>query len=425
MNVSTLLSVLVLALATYLSAVALAMLMVSPSELAARAERGGRAARSKWYIDHDDDARLAVSLVRTLSRLAFFAMILVEFTGLGPESRVSVLDLVTAGLLSTLLLWVATVVLASAVARHACVGLIFGSIPLLRVLTLISWPLIRAFGFIDEAVRRLSGANLRAEEEVAEESILRSIEDTHREGGLDEQSAEMLENIVEFSSTTVGEVMTPRTDVDGLEYTDDLQVIRITLTNVGHSRLPVYRENLDHVVGILYVKDLLPWLGVMPTEFRLESLLRTPAFVPETKPVQDLLEEFQKSETHLAIVIDEYGGTAGLVTIEDLLEEIVGEIQDEHDEDEPDAPEVQAIDPSRAEVDGRVRIVDLNEELKLDLPEDEDYDTIAGFMLSHLGRVPAAGEAVEAHGARFITLSATPTTIERVEVKLLAPVTEP
>ena len=148
-------------------------------------------------------------------------------------------------------------------------------------------------------------------------------------------------------------------------------------------------------------------------------MLRRPIRIPETKPVGDLLRDFQQSEVHMAIVIDEYGGTAGLVTIEDVLEEIVGEIQDEHDSEDEEPLTLDEVFEGRWELDGRYHIDDLNEELELDLPEDEDYDTVAGFMLAKLGRVPEAGDSFDMHGCRFQVVSAAPTHIERVGIERL------
>jgi CBS domain containing-hemolysin-like protein len=181
----------------------------------------------------------------------------------------------------------------------------------------------------------------------------------------------------------------------------------------------VYEESLDRIVGVLYVKDLIPYLGSDSTDFELRPLLRPPIVVPETKPVRELLRDFQNSEVHMAIVIDEYGGTAGLVTIEDVLEEIVGEIRDEHEPTRVDAPELHRINDTRAEVEGRHRIDELNTALSIEIPDTDDYDTIAGFVLSQLGRVPIVGEKFEAHDVRFSVLAATPTQIQKVGLELL------
>jgi CBS domain containing-hemolysin-like protein len=298
-------------------------------------------------------------------------------------------------------------------------ALVAGALPLLRGLSLLCSPLTRSLAFIDEVVRRLTGANLREREDEAEAELLRSIEDTHREGALDERAAALLENIVEFTSTDVGEVMTPRTDIEGIELSNNLPAIRSFIIESGHSRIPVYEENLDHIVGILYVKDLVPHLGEEVDNFQLRPLLRQPIVVPETKPVRELLADFQRSEVHMAMVIDEYGGTAGLVTIEDVLEEIVGEIHDEHDLDDEPEPTLVEVDEMRCEVDGRYHIDDLNEQWDLDLPEDEEFDTIGGFVLAALGRVPEVGESFESHAARFTALAATPTHVQKVGIERL------
>jgi len=168
----------------------------------------------------------------------------------------------------------------------------------------------------------------------------------------------------------------------------------------------------------LYIKDLVPYLDEDATDFKLEPILRQPIFIPETKLVSELLRDFQQNEVHMGIVIDEYGGTAGLVTIEDVLEELVGEIHDEHEPDSEDDPQLISIDETHAEADGRFHIDDLNERLGLDVPEDDDFDTIGGFLLARLGHVPKQGETVEAYNAKFTTITATRTHIQRVAIEL-------
>jgi len=410
-----------LCLATYAAAVGRALIEVSRTGLEARLEGQDRGEQGQWLFANLVHVQLMVGLVRAVLQLTVFAAVLVEMVGTGEEARLTYGRLAAAVGVTAAILWLTTSVIGSSLARHAAEALVAGALPLLRGLTFVCLPLTRALGFVDEAVRRLTGANLRERDAALEADLLRSIGDSHREGGLDERSAALLENVVEFSSTDVGEVMTPRTDIDGLEYTDDLAVIRSLIAKLGHSRIPIYEENLDHIVGVLYIKDLVPYLGEDATGFQLRPLLRQPILVPETKPVRELLSDFQRSEVHLAMVIDEYGGTAGLVTIEDVLEEIVGEIHDEHDVDLADEPAVQIIDAVCAEADGRYHIDDLNEELGLALPEDEEFDTVAGFVLATLGRVPEVGESFESHSARFSVLAATSTQIQRIAVEILEP----
>jgi len=408
-----------LIVASYLAALILALHRKRRAALQRRFEQRDAAARGEWLTRNRPGVLMTLSLLRTAARLAFFVLVLVEVVGLGEAASLTVSGLLIAAGISTIALWLCSSVVGLAIAEHAGVGLIVFSMPLVRVAGIAGRPLAKLLAFIDEAVRRLSGANLR--EQVAEEELLRSIEETHMEGGLDEESAEMLENVVDFRSREVSEIMTPRTDIEGIELTNDLDQIRDFIDRAGHSRIPVYRGNLDQILGILYVKDLVRYFGSEAPDFDLEAMLRKPIVAPETKSVPDLLRDFQRSEVHMAIVIDEYGGTAGLVTIEDVLEEIVGEIHDEHEPEDEEEPTLSEIDESRVEVDGRYHIDDLNERLGLDLPEDADYDTVAGYVLATLGRVPSVGDSFEAHNARFTAIAATETHIQKVAIELLEP----
>ena len=273
---------------------------------------------------------------------------------------------------------------------------------------------------LKEAMSRLIGTskNLNDSTSEAEADLLRQISDIQREGGIDESSAEMLERVVEFRSTDVSEVMTPRTDIEAIENTDDLEKILQFVKESGRSRIPVYKESLDNIVGILYAKDLLPYVGTTSIILSLEEILREPIVVPETKVVSELLSVFQMAEVHMAIVVDEYGGTAGLVTIEDILEEIVGEIQDEHDPEEDEIQDFIKNDDDSFEVDGRMHIDQLNDLLDLDLPEEDEYDTLGGYIMTMLGRVPEVGEVLKTDNAIFTTISATSTRVERLKIKL-------
>ena len=186
----------------------------------------------------------------------------------------------------------------------------------------------------------------------------------------------------------------------------------------GHTRVPVYDKTRDDIVGILYSKDLLPELAKGPDEPRrpLAELLRKPLFVPETKPVDDLLQWFQKSRTHIAVVLDEYGGVSGLVTIEDVLEEIVGEIDDEYDQESED--EIRKIDDDTCEALGRAHVDEINEAMGFDLPENEDFDTIGGFVFAEFGRVPAVGESITWQDAvRVTVLEASRRRVNRVRLE--------
>ncbi len=412
----SLLAALVLAVTTLLQAINLALLHLSDGTLERRLAAAGRLERNRWIFDRKASVDHAVAFLRTIGRIGFFSLVLMEVVG--PDGAIAWRDVVVAFVAAALLLWLFTSVISSAIARYAAVGLISGTLPLLAVMDLLLRPLTVLARVLDEAVKRLVGAP--ADGEDAEEELLRSIEDTERQGGIDPTSAQMMENVVEFSDTLVGSIMTPRTAIEGLEYTDDLAVIRGFIHEEGHSRIPVFEESLDHVIGILYVKDLVRWIGKDASDFRLRPLLRPPVRVPETKRVSELLPEFQRGKVHLAIVVDEYGGTAGLVTIEDVLEEIVGEIRDEHEPVDTAEPGLRELAPGQLEADGRCTIAEVNARLETRLPEDDGYDTIAGFVLSMLGRVPETGATLESHGIRLRVLAATPTAVQRVAIDRVA-----
>ena len=233
---------------------------------------------------------------------------------------------------------------------------------------------------------------------------------------MDETEREMIQSVIEFSDTTVAEVMTARPDIVGLPVDSSLEKIRSVIEESGHSRIPVYEGSLDHVIGILYARDLLRYVGEKPKAFDIRSAIRQAFFVPESKLVRDLLQDFRLQKVHIAIVLDEYGGTAGLVTIEDLLEELVGDISDEHEGIEPAV--FKRIDDSTAEVDARIHIDELNRLLGTRLPENQGYDTLGGFISTHLGRIPQAGTQFEYDGSLFVILEAEPQRVTRVRVEV-------
>ena len=346
----------------------------------------------------------------------WLALWIVDFSGL-PGDGFSMAGFFVGLGTGVVLCWVALDLVASGIARHSAPATVSMSFPMVRFCSAMRFLVSGVSAFTDEVVKRLSGANLEPNDQGdAEAELLRSIEQTHREGGLDEGAVALLENVVEFTSTDVGEVMTPRTDIDGLEYTDDLVEIRRFIGEIGHSRIPVYEEDLDHIVGILYAKDLVQWLGEQDPSFTLRPLLRRPIVVPESKQVADLLADFQRSEVHMAMVVDEYGGTAGLVTIEDVLEEIVGEIVDEHEPDDEVQPGLHSMIGGDFEVDGNFHIDDLNEALELGIPEDEEYDTVGGWLMACIGHVPETGESYDKNGHRFTAIATTPTQVERISI---------
>jgi len=247
----------------------------------------------------------------------------------------------------------------------------------------------------------------------SERELQELIEESEETGIINEEEGEMLSSIFEFGETIVREVMVPRTDMVACSIDAPLEEVLETVIRSGHSRIPVYADTVDSVIGVVYAKDLLRYWGKPLANIELRSLLRKAYFIPETKLIEELLSEFRHSRVHLAIVIDEYGGTSGLITIEDLLEEIVGDIQDEYDREE-EWLEIQG-DGSLL-VDGRLNLEELEEYFELDIPR-EKYDTVAGY-LSHLaGHIPCPGEEFDSDGLSLKVMAGDQRRIDKVEIR--------
>ncbi|MEA1951059.1 MAG: hemolysin family protein, partial [Planctomycetota bacterium] len=265
--------------------------------------------------------------------------------------------------------------------------------PFWQAVYVVLTPLLLGARFFDTLFHRLAGRQRELpSEESFEDEIRTIVTEGHREGLLEEDAREMIEGVMELGDVDVSEIMTPRTDMISIPVSLSWQEMLEFVIGQGHTRIPVYERNHDDIVGTLYAKDLLPRLaqGNATPEEPWTSLLREPYFVPETKPTDVLLQEFQRTRNQMAIVLDEYGGVSGLVTMEDILEEIVGEIVDEYDKDLVDG--IRAMKGGAAEVLAKVHIDEINERLGLALPDDGDFDTIGGLVFSELGHVPLVGE---------------------------------
>jgi len=252
---------------------------------------------------------------------------------------------------------------------------------------------------------------------VTEEELKMLVSVGEEEGVLEEEEREMIHGIFEMGDMRVREVMVPRTDLVAIEATEPVEKAVDLVTNSGHTRIPVVVANMDHIVGVLYAKDLLRAV-VRGEQKTLRDIARKPYFTPESNKVQDVLRDLRKNRVHMAIVVDEYGGTAGAVTIEDILEEIVGPIQDEYDIGEED--EIQFINPTEVVLDGRVSVDDVNELLKLNIAAD-DYDTIGGYVLNQLGAAPKVGATLKLGNAELRVEAVQGTRIKKVRIKSETP----
>jgi CBS domain containing-hemolysin-like protein len=325
---------------------------------------------------------------------------------------------ILAFILSIFVIELFSLVIPHAWAKHTSEYVLPRTYPLLKLLLIPTKPIGVVFKLHDKFVRRLAGVTEvdpeQAQEEKQEE-ILSFVEQGRIEGVVDAEEVEMIENVLELDETAAEEIMTPRTDLIAINAEDDLNTILETVCGKGHSRIPVYEETIDNIIGLLYAKDMLSELGKDTSKFDLRKKMRPAYFVPESKPLRDLLHEFQNQKLHIAVVLDEYGGTAGIVTIEDILEELVGEITDEYEKTPREL--YKKIDESTFELDARMYIDDVNEELEIELPEDEDYDTAGGFVFSHLGYIPKVGEKFDYENLTISVTAAGARVVKKLRIK--------
>ena len=303
-------------------------------------------------------------------------------------------------------------------AKYAGEKILSRTFTLLKVFAAAAAPVLFIFRLYEGFIRRLAGVpetTPEEEHEEKQEEFITGLEQHRTEGVLDEEEQEMIENVLELSSSTADEIMTPRTDIIAAEVNSDLQKVLDTITSAGHTRIPVYEENIDNIIGLVYAKDLLGEIGKSGDEFKLRDKMRDAYFVPESKQLRALLHEFQNQKLHIAVVLDEYGGTAGIVTFEDILEELVGEITDEYEE--TPAEPIKNIDHNTIEADARTDIGDINDQCELNLPEDEDYETVGGFVFSRLGYIPKTGESFDHENLKFTIISAEARSIKRIRIQ--------
>jgi putative hemolysin len=406
-------AVLACAMGGYFATCNIALKTFSRSRLTELLELRGNAEKVPSFAARSEALQLVTGTIRTCLNLVVLLATLYAFEDrtTWPAPWQYFAALVVTGVAVS----VFVVAIPASWARYRPEQVLARAMPVLTVCLVIFTPIAKALGLLDPIVRRVSGADVEEEEDDVEKvtsDVMSVVEDHQSNGKVDRAQRDMIEAVFEFPSIMAAEIMTPRTETEGLELDATLAQVKDYVLEKGHSRVPVYEEDLDHIVGILYIKDLIRFLDDAdgPT-FDLRQVMREPWMVPETKPVRELLGEFKARKVHMAILLDEYGGTAGLITIEDIIEELVGEIQDEYEPGEAE-PTISKLDDRIAEVDARVYVNDLNDQLGLDLPEDEDYDTLGGFVFAKLGHIPETGESFV-----YENLELTITYAERTKVK--------
>ncbi|HEX8521187.1 MAG TPA: hemolysin family protein [Tepidisphaeraceae bacterium] len=387
-------------------------------------DRRGKSHYLESTVEHQNDLIFVTAFGRLLSNIMVLIAVMYLFHRLAYPLwlQYGLAVFITGGI--TLMVSVAV---PHAAARHAAEPIIASFAGFLNLLGKVLLPATKLMNATDILVARAAtgtaGPSDERIEQDIEQEILSVVEEGEKEGVVDEQERKMIERVIAFHDTQAGQIMTSRTDMFAIDVRATLEQVKEMIAASGHSRLPVYEGSLDHIVGVLYARDLLKLVGEPPEKFSVRGVMRPALFVPETKLLRDLLRDFTLQKVHIAIVSDEYGGTAGLVTIEDIFEELVGEISDEHEPEEPAM--IKRISDSTIEADARVAIDELNRLLGLNLPEDAGYETLGGFVTTTAGKIPEVGSSFEYSGAKYVVLDAEPQKVNRVRIELAGqPVSE-
>jgi CBS domain containing-hemolysin-like protein len=409
-----LLLILAIAATLFFSTLTYALRDYSRARLADVLDVKNRAEMLEPTIRHTGDFIFITALFRLLANVLVLLCLLRLYES---PDRTGWSHYLLAATTTVLITVFCSVAIPHAIAHHAAEPAIAMFTGMLHGLRIALLPITKLMHAVDRLILKVTGATSGTEPQQIEQEILSVVEEGQKEGVVDAQAREMIESVIEFRDTQVGQIMTPRPEIVALEIHATLAEVRKTLEDSGHSRIPVYDGTLDHIVGVLYARDLLKHLGQSPEQFNIRSAIRPAAFVPETKPLRDLLRDFRRQKVHIAVVADEYGGTAGIVTIEDILKELVGDLGDEH---EPAGDTVfRKVSDNVAEADARIPIAVLNQKLALNLSEDADYETLGGFVSVTMGHVPTPGTSFEHENVRYTVIAGEPQRVDRVKIEIL------
>lgn len=392
----------------------------SRRELEIYSRRRGRTDRFGSILDGYEQAELGLESLQIVgTAILMLSLSIAASNFLGELAAINAYQFVAVAAVSSLALLSVTTWIPEAVISLWTAPFVYHSWPLLQLITWLLWPLTLGVKVVGALFRRLADRHDEEDDDEAfEDEILSVVTEGLHDGVLEKEEREMIQGVMELGDTDVLAIMTSRSNLDAIDINLGWDEIQEFIVKAGRTRIPVYEGSLDNVIGILYVKDLLKELPVSQSQPRksLRELLREPWSVPTTKPLDELLQEFLRTRNHLALVVDEYTSIAGVVTIEDVLEEIVGEIVDESDYDEVE--EFQLLDKNTAEVLGSIHLNVINDRFSLDLDEPDDYDTLAGLVIARAGRIPKVGETFDLERARVTVLEASRRQIERLRIEV-------
>lgn len=369
-------------------------------------EKGNKKAELVLSLAEKYDTLISTILIgNNIVNILSASLATVLFVGwLGNESGPSVSTAVT-----TVIVLIFGEITPKSVAKENPEKFAMFASPLLKFLVIIFTP----FNFIFGLWKKLISKILKSDETpgITEEELLTIVEEAEQEGGLNEEEGSLIRNAIEFSEVEAGDVLTPRIDITGVSTEATKEEIAEIFAETGFSRLPLYNETIDHIVGIIYQKDFHNY--VYNTEKSIESIVRPAIFTTPSKKIGELLKELQKEKLHIAVILDEYGGTIGIVTLEDILEELVGEIWDEHDEVTQD---IIPIDENEYNVLGSANLEELFETLEKELDEELDVNTVSGWVMEVLERIPEVGDSFEYQNLTVTVLEMDEKRVEKVRV---------
>lgn len=390
-----------------------AQVCFSPAKLEAMLTAEKARDKLRQFVSRSSQILIAVIILGSLANMMFVLAVTLFFTSDGSISNVHLLYGIILSFGPLLIFGKA---IPESLGRLQPEKIMLWVIPFSRLTYWLLWWLVSPVYWMTKKCAQSLGEMPQAALAAAfERAILHVVSEGQKEGVLEESEKDMIAGVIELKDSEVHEVMTPRTDMISIPLETSIQEAISIAIEEGHSRIPIYRENRDDIVGILFVKDVLKhWNDENRHLVKIETLIHKPYFIPETKHIGSLLRDFQQQKVHMSIVLDEYGGTAGIVTIEDIIEEIVGEILDEYDDEIHDP--IRRIAENELEVDARVRVDELNEELQVELPVDDGYETVGGFLCSYLGHIPKKDEIYHYQNLQFVVLDASERRINRVKV---------
>ena len=410
-----------LIMTVYFSFIKNSLLTVSWPQLEDALEASEQLEKIEYIRGKVDKFVVSTNLISLLFVLIFSITIAIwQISILDDNETISFHTLITVFGICVISLSVCRIALPQMLAACWGTGFIVFNLSILKFLDIVLSPVIYILFCCESILKKMAGITDEHSQEQIEkkqEELLSIVEEGEKEGYVDEEQRDMIESVLEFRGTTAGEIMTPRTEMSSINCELSFNDVVSFVTTEGHSRYPVFADNIDRIIGMLYVKDMLQYLNVPDRPDTIEPILRETFYVPETKSLRDLLHDFKEKKIHVAVVLDEYGGTAGLVSFEDILEEIVGEIEDEHEH--PRSEQVKIIDDYTYEVDARTEIYVLNDQYSLKLPEDEDFETLGGFAFSQLGHIPMIGETFAYNGYSFMVIDAEKRKINRLRIEII------